>query len=226
MLPSDYPPKLTEGIWSGKKVSVIMTYYANRYDKIGGVVGLEDNQHISVYAQRLRDVIEVIKHNTGKNKVIIIAHSMGGLVSREYIKNYGGINSVSKLITIGTPNHGTDAFTINTLCGILHPGPECEEMTSGSDFLIQLNTNDETPGEIKFLTIIGKNKKGTTCPNNEYWDNVICSSSVYLNGAENYYYEDFSESYSAISNSLHTIMVHPSKAPDVYNKIVEFLNSN
>ena len=34
MLPSDYPPKLTKGIWSGKKVSVIMTYYANKYDKL------------------------------------------------------------------------------------------------------------------------------------------------------------------------------------------------
>lgn len=227
MLPSDYPPKLTKGIWSGKKVSVIMTYYANKYDKLGGVVGPDDNQRITTYSQRLRDVVEVVKHNTGKNKVIIIAHSMGGLVSRSYIKYYGGLDSVDKLVTIGTPNHGTYgavAFGCDTILAGRNPTPECEDMNANSDFLIKLNANDETPSNIKYLTIIGKNKKLDSCPDKGYTDNVICAASVYLYGAENYYYDDFSPNYS-LTNSLHTAFVSPSKAPDVYNKIISFLKS-
>ncbi len=231
MLPSDYPPILTKGIWSGKKVSVIMTYYANRYDKGDYIVGLEDNQPIRVYAQRLRDVVEVIKHNTGKSKVIIIAHSMGGLVSRAYIKYYGGLNSVDKLVTIGTPNHGTNGI-VTLGCGTLlagrNPTPECEDMNSESKvstFLRELNSNDETPGGIRYLTIVGRNKKYDLCPGDKYWDNVICASSVPLNGAENFIYDDFSEGYSFWEERLHISMVKPSKAPEVYNKIVEFIKS-
>jgi len=230
ILPRDYPPTSTKGIWSGKRVAVIMTYYANKYDNWGGVVGPDDNQHISVYAQRLRDVIELVKHNTGKNKVIIIAHSMGGLVSRAYIKYYGGIYSVDKLIMIGTPNHGTEGLIVKDLCGTIHPGPECEEMKKGSQFLGELNSGDETPGSIKYLTIIGRNIKKDFCLDEGYWDNVVCASSVYLEGAENYYYNDFSEGYytynplkNPTSNSLHTAMVKPPKAPEVYNKIINFI---
>ena len=217
--------KSTAGIWSGRKVSVIMTYYSNKYDQLGDIVGPDDNQHIKVYAERLRDVVEVVKHNTGKSKVIIIAHSMGGLVSRAYIKYYGGINSVNKLIMIGTPNHGTEGFIISDLCGELHPGPECEDMRAGSTFLADLNAGDETPGSIKYLTIIGRNEETSNCPDNGYWDNVICASSVYLEDADNQYYDDDAEGYSTTGTSLHTAMVKPSKIPSVYQKIVSFIKS-
>ena len=245
ILPSDYPPKLTKGVWSGKKVSVIMTYYANKYDKLGGVVGPDDNQHISVYAQRLRDVVETVKHNTGKNKVIIIAHSMGGLVGKTYIKYYGGINSVEKLVTIGTPNHGAYGYIAlgcgNTLLQMAkgctwdllfqgdstfcekprNPTPECDDMDAKGTFIPELNDFDETPGNIKYLTIVGLNKNTEYCPNNEKWDDVICSSSVRLEGAENWEYVA-----SDYGGNLHTVMVSPSKAPKVYNRIIEFIKED
>jgi sulfatase modifying factor 1 len=41
------------------------------------------------------------------NKVVIIAHSMGGLVSHSYIQKHGGGSKVIKLITLGTPYHGS-----------------------------------------------------------------------------------------------------------------------
>lgn len=222
MLPSDYPPLLSEGIWSKKKISVIMTYYSNKYDKLGGVVGSDDNQHIDVYSERLGKVVDVIKHNTGKNKVIIIAHSMGGLVSRNYIKNYGGFNEVDKLIMIGTPNHGTYGY-IKIFCGTIiagrNPTPECIDMKEGSDFLISLNGGDETPGNVDYLTIIGMHESTSFCPNNEKWDGVVCSSSVKLNGADNFYYTPLIN----YEGSLHGDLVYPSKIPEVYNKMVEFI---
>ncbi|WP_132995233.1 esterase/lipase family protein [Sporanaerobacter acetigenes] len=50
--------------------------------------------------------IEKIKEKTKKDKVILIGHSLGGLLGRAYM-NYFNPFSVDKLIMIGTPNLGT-----------------------------------------------------------------------------------------------------------------------
>ncbi|MDO8668146.1 MAG: hypothetical protein Q7K35_03535 [bacterium] len=60
----------------------------------------------------LKDKIEKVKLLTGAEKVDIIAHSMGGLVAKNYIKHYGS-GSVDKFIDIGTPHLGAPgAFKI------------------------------------------------------------------------------------------------------------------
>lgn len=50
--------------------------------------------------------IEKVKMETGKNKVILIGHSLGGLLGRAYV-NYFYPSSIDKLIMIGTPNLGS-----------------------------------------------------------------------------------------------------------------------
>lgn len=49
--------------------------------------------------------IERVKKKTGKDKVVIIGHSLGGLLGRAYI-SYFSPSSIDKLIMIGTPNLG------------------------------------------------------------------------------------------------------------------------
>ncbi|MDD5489818.1 MAG: alpha/beta hydrolase, partial [Candidatus Moranbacteria bacterium] len=57
-------------------------------------------------AQKLKEKIDEIKKQTGRPKVDLVAHSMGGLVARHYIEggNYEG--DVDQLITLGTPHKG------------------------------------------------------------------------------------------------------------------------
>jgi triacylglycerol lipase len=43
---------------------------------------------------------------TGASQVVLVGHSMGGLVARAYLRQYGGAK-VRRLITIGTPHHGS-----------------------------------------------------------------------------------------------------------------------
>ncbi len=50
-------------------------------------------------------VIERVKRKTGEDKVILIGHSLGGLLGRAYI-SYFSPSSIHKLIMIGTPNLG------------------------------------------------------------------------------------------------------------------------
>lgn len=53
----------------------------------------------------LKQKIDEVKAQTGSNKVDIIAHSMGGLLVKDYINQYGK-DSIDKLIFIGTPHLG------------------------------------------------------------------------------------------------------------------------
>jgi len=230
------------GSWGrfDKPIAVRTTFYLNTYDEFGASVGPEDNKPLSVYASRLAEVIDNLRRYTGKKKVIILAQSMGGLVAREYIKEYGS-DKVDKLVMFGTPNHGVYE-TIASDCynwfggqiGVARgeTSPECEDMKAGSNFLKQLNSGDETPGDTKYLSIIGNVTHGkvvvykniysyNVCPSaNEYHDEVVCVSSAYIDGAENYYIQG-NEVPGAWS--YHELMIHPADNPEAYQETLRFL---
>ena len=54
--------------------------------------------------------ISQIKSQTGAQKVDIVAHSMGGLVARNYIADANRAQNVRKLFTLGTPHLGSVEF--------------------------------------------------------------------------------------------------------------------
>src|ERR671918_515777 len=96
-----------------------------------------------------------VRAQTGAAKVDLVGHSEGGLVSRTYVKYYGGAAEVDSLITLGTPNYGTVAaniarvFTLRTCVGIA----ACEQMTIGSSFLADLNAGDDSIGNVAYTNI-------------------------------------------------------------------------
>ena len=53
-------------------------------------------------AERVDEVLRI----TGTKQLTLIAHSMGGLVCRAYLRRHGGDN-VDQLITLGSPHQGT-----------------------------------------------------------------------------------------------------------------------
>ena len=67
------------------------------------------------YNLRPRDYVPVIEaalNNMTPHSVNIVAHSMGGLITRDYMQRAlaaGQRNRVASLITLGTPHHGSDA---------------------------------------------------------------------------------------------------------------------
>ena len=74
---------------------------------------IESNQSAIIkQGYALGIAIDKVLNATGKEKVILIGHSMGGLAAREYIQNsvHWKTNShrVAKLITSGTPHMGSD----------------------------------------------------------------------------------------------------------------------
>ena len=109
----------------------------------------------------------LLKNNPSATKVDIIAHSMGSLNTRWYIKFVGGEAKVDDWVSLGGPNHGTE--TANACFQT-----SCVEMRVGSKFLSELNAGDETPGTVNYGT---------------WWspcDEIINpDSSVALSGATN-----------------------------------------
>jgi triacylglycerol lipase len=77
-------------------------------------------------AQRIEEVCRA----TGADQVVLIAHSMGGLVCRSYLARHGGAR-VERLITIASPHAGTELARL----GI---GANSREMEPGSLWLQDL----------------------------------------------------------------------------------------
>ncbi len=112
------------------------------------------NGDIRDYTVTLAKEIDKVKRQFGVTKVDIVAHSMGGLISRFYMKQFGSDN-VHQLIMLGTPNHGSlltqdiiqrDAEYAEFLIGeeaaeciSMEPNPSFDEMWPFNSFLAGLN---------------------------------------------------------------------------------------
>lgn len=64
------------------------------------------------------DAVRRVLELTGAEKVILVGHSMGGLAAREYLQNpenwqADGQHHVAKLLTVGTPNGGSNLSGLN-----------------------------------------------------------------------------------------------------------------
>jgi len=66
---------------------------------------------IDQYAEPLRRRIEAVCTATGARRVILLAHSMGGLACRAYLARHGA-DRTAKLITLGSPHHGSEIARI------------------------------------------------------------------------------------------------------------------
>jgi len=67
---------------------------------------------------------------TRSTRVIIVAHSMGGLVARAYVRQHGQAH-IARIITLGTPHHGTALANFG-------PGTNAAQMRRGSAWLVSL----------------------------------------------------------------------------------------
>jgi triacylglycerol lipase len=61
---------------------------------------------IEGFAEQLHGTIEKLAEGGAADRVVLVAHSMGGLVSRAYLRRHGTAK-VAKLVTIGSPHSGS-----------------------------------------------------------------------------------------------------------------------
>lgn len=86
---------------------------------------------IDALVPKLDARIEAICGETGSSKLMIVAHSMGGLVARAYLVQTRARTQglrVAKMVTLGSPHHGSQLARL----GI---GLNAREMSDGSEWL-------------------------------------------------------------------------------------------
>lgn len=92
-------------------------------------------QSIDRFTEQLDQRIEAVLAETGAQRLVLVGHSMGGLVARNYLQRHGA-GRVAELITIGTPHHGSwFAFVARGQCA--------REMQPGGAWLGRLSA--QTP---------------------------------------------------------------------------------
>jgi triacylglycerol esterase/lipase EstA (alpha/beta hydrolase family) len=129
---------------------------------------LED---IETFAAQLHERIERIRSATGAERVVLVAHSMGGLVARAYLRRFGG-GRVGRLITIGTPHHGSVlAYTF--------PGRCLAQMHPGNPWLVELN-RDEAASSPAPITAIWSRHDSMVAP--QAGAQLACAENVAVVG--------------------------------------------
>jgi pimeloyl-ACP methyl ester carboxylesterase len=61
---------------------------------------------IDAYAPAIEQALRALCAATGAPQAVIVAHSMGGLAARAWLRDYGSAR-LARLITLGTPHQGT-----------------------------------------------------------------------------------------------------------------------
>lgn len=142
-----------------------------------------NDQPIAESAKFLAAQLELLK-KTGTQKVTLIAHSMGGLASREVLTNpiyYGGKGAggdkyprIDRLVMVGTPNHGSQWARLHFigewreqamrlfssdglwLGGLFDGAGEASiDLLPNSEFIRNLNARPH-PSDVPYTIIAGK----------------------------------------------------------------------
>jgi len=214
---SDYSEiKQNEWGMSSKPISVKGSYYLVSYYNIGSyAITTQKSENIETYAIRLKELIDLLKFRTGRDKVIIVAHSMGGLVARSYLQIFGD-SSVDKLIMVAAPNKGLSG-QVNSYCPILGENKECKDMSEDSIFIKKLNDPLKIQKNTKLYNIIG-----IGCDmGKKTGDGIALRENAELDYAENYYINGTCSRLKL----LHTEMLNIDEYPEVYNIISSILKS-
>ncbi|TFY98265.1 esterase/lipase family protein [Ramlibacter humi] len=85
---------------------------------------------IDHYADIVEDAVAKVAAATGKPPMLV-CHSMGGLAARAWLRRYGGVSRVARVVTIGTPHQGTWLARFSRL-------PNGRQMRIGGDWLQEL----------------------------------------------------------------------------------------
>jgi len=93
----------------------------------------------------LAAAVDEVLSETGRSQVVIVAHSMGGLVARAYLRDYGA-RKVARLITLGSPHHGS-------VHACLGAGLNAREMEPGSAWLAALAAAESGGFPVPFTSI-------------------------------------------------------------------------
>jgi triacylglycerol lipase len=112
-------------------------------------------------AEHLADVAERVREDAGAASVDIVGYSAGGVVARLWVREKGGAEMTRRVLTLGSPHHGTSQAALGAEFAGSCP-PACEQLVPDSDLLRRLNAGDETPAGPLWATVRSTNDQVVT----------------------------------------------------------------
>ena len=100
---------------------------------------------IERFANQLGQRIDQVCSATGAAGVVLVGHSMGGLVARAYLRRFGA-ERVFRVVTIGTPHHGS-------ILAWSFPGRCLAQMHPGNAWLAELNRDEAARAPVPITAI-------------------------------------------------------------------------
>jgi len=130
--------------------------------------------------------------SNGWTRFDIVGVSMGGLSARQFVKALGGTATVDGYVSLGTPQYGIWA-------ACLLAQAQGGQMCPTSSFLKSLNAGDDTPGNVRYMTLTSPSDK--TVPSNATrLDGGACYVSV--PGVEHTAYEEDPNVFAAVVSAI------------------------
>lgn len=109
----------------------------------------------------VRAFVHAVLAYTGAEQVDIVAHSLGGTISREWLRQDDAYELVRHLVTVASPHHGIincspsalNYWQLPAFGGFTPDSAVCVELgATATPFLAALNAGDETSGPTQYLT--------------------------------------------------------------------------
>lgn len=129
---------------------------------------------IDEYVPLIHQAVEKLCGETRSDNIVVVAHSMGGLAMRAYLRDHGS-KRIAKVITLGTPHHGTGLahFGVGLNTHQMH-WTATEQEGLASEWLRQLAAGEDPAIYRMFVSIYS------------HHDNIISpQTSSHLPGAKN-----------------------------------------
>lgn len=116
------------------------------------------------YGPRVAEAVDALCRRSGAPQAILVCHSMGGLVARQYLQAHGA-GRVLRVVTLGTPHHGTHHARLGL-------GANARQMRHGGPWLGDFAASEDAALRERFVTFMS------------YHDNIVApQESAVLPGA-------------------------------------------
>jgi triacylglycerol lipase len=141
------------GIWR-----TMRTLLGRRIDNPIYTLNLEPPlARIDEYVDQLAARVEDICAGSGHERLILVCHSMGGLVARHWMARRGGSGFVEKTITLGSPHHGTRLARFGV-------GHNVRQMRYGNEWLAGLAREEMAAERMPAFVSIGTENDNLVYP--------------------------------------------------------------
>jgi triacylglycerol lipase len=123
--------------------------------------------------RRQAAVLQQAVRRTGSSSVDVVGYSAGGVTVRLWLRAYDGGSVARRIVTLGSPQHGTD---LAALAHDLAPGQcpvACRQLATDSDLLRELNSDDETPVGPAWVSIWSTDDAISTPPETASLDGAL-----------------------------------------------------